>query len=313
MNSNIKEDPIWDQIQNEGRIQMEQEPILASFLHRVILRHPSFEQALAYLLAGKLEDQTLDATTLMEVITECFSEDPGIALKSRKDIEAVASRDPACDYFAQPLLFFKGYHALQSQRISHQLWHTGRKMLALYLQSRISEVFAVDIHPAAKIGEGILLDHATGIVIGETAEIGDDCMMYHGVTLGGTIWDKIKRHPTLKDGVVIGAGAKILGPITLGNNVRVGSNSVVVKSIDDNCTVVGIPGRVLEQKVDDSDKFDFYAVSTSGDESDPTVKAVKSIIEHLADIDKQLDKVSNAFCVSEEQEKIDSAVDGENK
>ena len=169
----------------------------------------------------------------------------------------------------------------------------------------------VEIHPGAVIGRRFFIDHGMGVVIGETAEIGDDCMMYHGVTLGGTVWDKIKRHPTLKDGVVIGAGAKILGPITLGNNVRVGSNSVVVKSIDDNCTVVGIPGRVLEQRVGDSDKFDFYAVSTSGNESDPTVKAVKSIIEHLADIDKQLNKVSNAFSVSEEQKKNDDTSDSE--
>ncbi len=134
-----------------------------------------------------------------------------------------------------------------------------------------------------------------GVVIGETAEIGDDCMMYHGVTLGGTTWDKKKRHPTLKDGVIIGAGAKVLGPITLGKNVRVGSNSVVVKSIDDNCTVVGIPGRIVNKEVDLDGKFDMYAASTSGSASDPTIQTVNSIVEHLADIDKQLAKVSKVI------------------
>jgi serine O-acetyltransferase len=224
---------------------MEQEPILGSFLHRVILRHPSFEQALAYLLAGKLEDQTLDAITLMEVITECFSEAPGIALKSRKDIEAIASRDPACDYFSQPLLFFKGYHALQSQRISHQLWHNGRKTLALYLQSRISEVFAVDIHPAAKIGEGILLDHATGIVIGETAEIDDNVSILHAVTLGGTGKDHGARHPKIRHGVLIGAGAKILGNVEIGAGAKIGAGSVVLNDVPAHCTVTGVPAKIV--------------------------------------------------------------------
>lgn len=183
--------------------------------------------------------------------------------------------------------------------------------MARFISTFARWVTGIEIHPGAVIGRRFFIDHGMGVVIGETAEIGDDCMMYHGVTLGGTTWNKEKRHPTLKDGVVIGAGAKILGPITLGNNVRVGSNSVVVKSIDDNCTVVGIPGRVLEKKVSENDKFDSYAVSTSANESDPTVKAVKSIIEHLADIDKQLEKVSNAFYVSEEQKIIDRTSENE--
>ena len=142
------------------------------------------------------------------------------------------------------------------------------------------------------LGVVFFIDHGMGVVIGETSEIGDDCMMYHGVTLGGTSWNKVKRHPTLKDGVIIGAGAKILGPITLGRNVRVGSNSVVVRSIDDNCTVVGIPGRVLKKKVSDDDQFDSYAASTSSSANDPTVQAVNSIIERLADIDQQIANLS---------------------
>ena len=150
------------------------------------------------------------------------------------------------------------------------------------------------------------IDHGMGVVIGETSEIGDDCMMYHGVTLGGTSWNKEKRHPTLKDGVIIGAGAKILGPITLGRNVRVGSNSVVVRSIDDNCTVVGIPGRVLKKKVSDDDQFDSYAASTSSSANDPTVQAVNSIIERLADIDEQ---IANLSGVSEEEKEVPREVE----
>ena len=228
-----------------------------------------------------------------------------------EDIRSVFKRDPAARNIFEVITCYSGVQAIIFYRFTHMLWGWKLLWLARFISTFARWVTGIEIHPGAVIGRRFFIDHGMGVVIGETAEIGDDCMMYHGVTLGGTTWDKVKRHPTLKDGVVIGAGAKILGPITLGNNVRVGSNSVVVKSIDDNCTVVGIPGRVLEKKVDDSDKFDLYAVSTSGNESDPTVKAVKSIIEHLADIDKQLDKVSNAFYVSEEQKKIDDAADSE--
>ena len=232
-------------------------------------------------------------------------------MKMIEDIRSVFKRDPAARNIFEIITCYSGVQAIIFYRFTHMLWGWKLYWLARFISTFARWVTGVEIHPGAVIGRRFFIDHGMGVVIGETAEIGDDCMMYHGVTLGGTVWDKIKRHPTLKDGVVIGAGAKILGPITLGNNVRVGSNSVVVKSIDDNCTVVGIPGRVLEQRVGDSDKFDFYAVSTSGNESDPTVKAVKSIIEHLADIDKQLDKVSNAFSVSEEQKKNDDTSDGE--
>jgi serine O-acetyltransferase len=165
--------------------------------------------------------------------------------------------------------------------------------LARFISTFSRWVTGIEIHPGAVIGRRFFIDHGMGVVIGETAEIGDDCMMYHGVTLGGTSWDKEKRHPTLKDGVVIGAGAKILGPITLGKNVRVGSNSVVVRSVDDNQTVVGIPGRIVTKKSSDTDTFDSYAASSSGRSNDPTVQAVDSIIERLAEIDKQMAKLSS--------------------
>ena len=228
-----------------------------------------------------------------------------------EDIRSVFKRDPAARNIFEIITCYSGVQAIIFYRFTHMLWGWKWLWLARFISTFARWVTGVEIHPGAVIGRRFFIDHGMGVVIGETAEIGDDCMMYHGVTLGGTTWNRVKRHPTLKDGVVIGAGAKILGPITLGNNVRVGSNSVVVKSIDDNCTVVGIPGRVLEKKAGDSDKFDFYAVSTSDNESDPTVKAVKSIIKHLADIDKQLDKVSNAFYVSDEEKKIDDASDSE--
>jgi serine O-acetyltransferase len=153
-------------------------------------------------------------------------------------------------------------------------------------------ITGIEIHPGAVIGRRFFIDHGMGVVIGETAIIGDDCMLYHGVTLGGTTWDKVKRHPTLKNGVVIGAGAKILGPITLGDNVRVGSNSVVVRSIDDNETVVGIPGRIVRQKTEDEDSFDSYAAKASGISNDPTLQAVNSLIDRLSEMEKQLEKVT---------------------
>jgi serine O-acetyltransferase len=153
-------------------------------------------------------------------------------------------------------------------------------------------VTGIEIHPGAVIGRRFFIDHGMGVVIGETAIIGDDCMLYHGVTLGGTTWDKVKRHPTLKNGVVIGAGAKILGPIILGENVRVGSNSVVVRSIDDNETVVGIPGRIVRKKAEDGDSFDSYAANSSGTSNDPTIQAVNSLIERLAEMEERLDNTS---------------------
>ena len=218
-------------------------------------------------------------------------------MKMIEDIRSVFKRDPAARNVFEILTCYSGVQAVIIYRFTHLLWRYKLYWLARFISTLARWITGIEIHPGAVIGRRFFIDHGMGVVIGETSEIGDDCMMYHGVTLGGTSWDKVKRHPTLKDGVIIGAGAKILGPITLGKNVRVGSNSVVVKSIDDNCTVVGIPGRVLQKKVSDDDQFDSYAASTSSSANDPTVQAVNSIIERLADIDEQ---IANLSGVSEE-------------
>jgi len=218
-------------------------------------------------------------------------------MKISEDIRSVFKRDPAARNVFEILTCYSGVQAVIIYRFTHLLWRYKLHWFARFISTLARWITGIEIHPGAVIGRRFFIDHGMGVVIGETSEIGDDCMMYHGVTLGGTSWDKVKRHPTLKDGVIIGAGAKILGPITLGKNVRVGSNSVVVKSIDDNCTVVGIPGRVLKKKVGDDDDFDSYAASTSSSANDPTVQAVNSIIERLAEIDKQ---ISNLSSTSEE-------------
>ena len=213
-------------------------------------------------------------------------------MKMIEDVRSVFKRDPAARNVFEIITCYSGVQAVIIYRFTHLLWRYKLYWLARFISTLARWITGIEIHPGAVIGRRFFIDHGMGVVIGETAEIGDDCMMYHGVTLGGTSWNKEKRHPTLKDGVIIGAGAKILGPITLGKNVRVGSNSVVVKSIDDNCTVVGIPGRVLKKKVSDDDQFDSYAASTSSSANDPTVQAVNSIIERLADIDEQIANLS---------------------
>ena len=221
-------------------------------------------------------------------------------MKMIEDIRSVFKRDPAARNVFEILTCYSGVQAVIIYRFTHLLWRYKLYWLARFISTLARWITGIEIHPGAVIGRRFFIDHGMGVVIGETSEIGDDCMMYHGVTLGGTSWDKVKRHPTLMDGVIIGAGAKILGPITLGKNVRVGSNSVVVKSIDDNCTVVGIPGRVLQKKVSDDDQFDSYAASTSSSANDPTVQAVNSIIERLADIDEQIASLSGVSEVAQE-------------
>ena len=188
-----------------------------------------------------------------------------------EDVRSVFARDPAARNVFEILTCYSGVQAVILYRLTHFLWRYKLRWLARFISTLARWITGIEIHPGAVIGRRFFIDHGMGVVIGETAIIGDDCMLYHGVTLGGTTWDKVKRHPTLKNGVVIGAGAKILGPITLGNNVRVGSNSVVVRSIDDNETVVGIPGRIVRQKTEDEDSFDSYAAKASGISNDPTL------------------------------------------
>jgi serine O-acetyltransferase len=213
-------------------------------------------------------------------------------MKIIEDIRSVFDRDPAARNMFEIITCYSGVQAVIIYRLTHLLWGYKLYWLARFISTFARLITGIEIHPGAIIGRRFFIDHGMGVVIGETSEIGDDCMIYHGVTLGGTSWDKEKRHPTLMDGVIIGAGAKILGPVTLGKNVRVGSNSVVVRSIDDNETVVGIPGRVVRKKSSEIDTFDSYAASSSGTTNDPTLQAVNSIIERLAEIDKKMAKLT---------------------
>ena len=210
-----------------------------------------------------------------------------------EDVRSVFARDPAARNVFEILTCYSGVQAVIFYRLTHFLWRYKLRWLARFISTLARWITGIEIHPGAVIGRRFFIDHGMGVVIGETSIIGDDCMLYHGVTLGGTTWDKVKRHPTLKNGVVIGAGAKILGPITLGNNVRVGSNSVVVRSIDDNETVVGIPGRIVRKKAEDTDSFDSYAASSSGISNDPTLQAVNSLIDRLSELEEKLDKLSS--------------------
>ena len=213
-------------------------------------------------------------------------------MKIIEDIRSVFDRDPAARNMFEIITCYSGVQAVIIYRLTHLLWGYKLYWLARFISTFARLITGIEIHPGAIIGRRFFIDHGMGVVIGETSEIGDDCMIYHGVTLGGTSWDKEKRHPTLMDGVIIGAGAKILGPVTLGKNVRVGSNSVVVRSIDDNETVVGIPGRVVRKKSSEIDTFDSYAASSSGTTNDPTLQAVNSIIERLAEMDEKMAKLT---------------------
>lgn len=238
-------DPIWDKIRNEAKEEAQREPMLASFLHSVVLNHKSLEDALSFQLACKLDSHTLTAPTLRDLIDEAFHGDTTIQGAIRADVQAVIDRDPACTEYATPLLYLKGFQALQAYRVAHYYWQQGRKSLALFLQSRISDVFGVDIHPAATIGHGILIDHATSVVIGETAVVADNVSMLHEVTLGGTGKNKGDRHPKIREGVLIAAGAKILGNVIVGEGAKVGSSAVVLEDVAPHTTVVGVPARAI--------------------------------------------------------------------
>jgi serine O-acetyltransferase len=236
-------DPLWQSIREEVAKDVEREPLLASFLHATVLNHKSLEDALGFLLAGKLECAVLPAMLVRELIADAVEANPGIGRSMRADIRAIRDRDPAATRFSEPFLYYKGFHALQIHRVAHWLWHEGRRALALFMQSRTSEVFAVDIHPAARIGDGILIDHATGVVVGETAIIEDNVSILHEVTLGGTGKAEGDRHPKVRHGVLIGAGAKILGNVEVGRGAKIGAGSVVLEDVPPHCTVAGVPAE----------------------------------------------------------------------
>jgi serine O-acetyltransferase len=237
--------PVWAALRNEAYAAAKTEAALASLLAAVILNHKSLSSALSYQLARKLGDQELRAMSLRELATAAYAADPKLVETAEEDLKAVFERDPACKGYVQPFLFFKGFLALQTQRVAHWLWTEERETLALYLQSRMSELFQVDIHPATRIGRGVFIDHGTGIVIGETAVIGDDVSMLQGVTLGGTGAERGDRHPKIGKGVLLGAGAKVLGNIEIGEYAKIASGSVVLKPVPKGCTAAGVPARLV--------------------------------------------------------------------
>lgn len=240
-----KIDPIWKKIVQEGEALVSKEPSMGGMTHASILQHDSFEKALAYRISMKLETTEMPGAMIAEIAEEAIRDDANIGFSARADVTAVMDRDPASHQFIQPFLFFKGYQALQAYRIANWLWKQDRKLLSYYFQMKISEAFGVDIHPAATLGKGIMIDHAHSIVIGETAVVGDNVSMLHSVTLGGTGKKDGDRHPKIHDGVLIGAGAKVLGDITVGKCSRIASGSVVLKSIPPCKTVAGVPAKIV--------------------------------------------------------------------
>jgi|HubBroStandDraft_5_1064220.scaffolds.fasta_scaffold190956_1 serine O-acetyltransferase len=247
----LADDPVWQAIREEVAREVDRESILASFLYATILKHDTLEDALSFHLAGKLGGPSLSEMLIREVIDEAFAASPQISEAIRADLRAVRERDPASTSYSHPFLYFKGFQALQSYRVAHWLWTRDRRSLALFLQNRVSQVFAVDIHPAARIGQGILIDHGTGVVIGETAVVENDVSMLHDVTLGGTGKETGDRHPKVRAGVLIGTGAKILGNVEIGTGAKIGAGSVVLTSVKPHCTVAGVPAKVVGKPCED--------------------------------------------------------------
>lgn len=238
-------DPVWTAIREQAECVARSEPLMASLVHAGVLHHASLERALAFRLAQKLASPEMSDLILREIADAAYAEDPALGAAARADILAVFDRDPACHSFLQPLLYFKGFQALQSYRIGHWLWRRQRHDMAYFVQMRTSEVYGVDIHPAARVGRGVMIDHAHSIVIGETAVVGDNVSMLHSVTLGGTGKQDGDRHPKIEDGVLIGAGAAVLGNITVGHCSRIAAGSVVLESVPPCKTVAGVPARIV--------------------------------------------------------------------
>jgi len=238
-------DPVWDRIRREAEEAIRNEPLLGGLVHSTLLHHDSLESALAYRVAQKLSSAEMSGQLLREIADAALAADPWLGEAARADVVAVYERDPACHSFMQPLLYFKGYQAVQAYRIGHWLFADGRHDLAYFFQMRVSEAFGIDIHPAAQIGKGIMIDHAHSIVIGETAVVGDNVSMLHSVTLGGTGKEDDDRHPKIGNGVLIGAGAKVLGNIEIGHCTRIAAGSVVLQDVPPCKTVAGVPAKIV--------------------------------------------------------------------
>jgi serine O-acetyltransferase len=240
-----KVDPVWARIRGEAEEIARREPELATFIYSTILHHDSLEAAVVHRVAERLDSPEVSAEMIRQAYADALEAEPATGAAFRADIVATVDRDPATNRFLEPVLYFKGFHAIQTHRLAHWLWGRGRKDFAYYLQSRSSAVFQTDINPAVSIGRGIFLDHATGLVVGETAVIEDDVSILQEVTLGGTGKEAGDRHPKIRHGVLIGAGAKILGNIEIGHCARIAAGSVVLKSVPHNTTVAGVPAKVI--------------------------------------------------------------------
>lgn len=251
-----KPDPVWAKLREEAERAAREEPVLHQLLHVSVLDRHSLEEAVSYRLPRKLGHHAVSEDYLQALFLDILQREPVLGERIRRDIVAIHTRDPASPGYLGPFLYFKGFQALTAYRMAHHLWHHGRRELAFYLQSIISQVMAVDIHPAARIGCGILFDHATSIVVGETAVIEDDVSLLHEVTLGGTGKEKGDRHPKVRRGVLIGAGAKLLGNIEVGEGARIGAGSVVLDDVPPHTTVVGVPARVVGRARSDSPALD---------------------------------------------------------
>ncbi|GMI49403.1 hypothetical protein ScalyP_jg11587 [Parmales sp. scaly parma] len=238
-------DQVWKQLLSEAKTEAEKEPLLVSFLFSSILNHKSLESALAFHMANRLMSSSMMSTQVQVLFLEALENSPTFKYSLRKDMMAVMKRDPACTCLPDVFLYFKGFHALQTYRVANYLWRKDRKVLAQYFQSQMSQVFQIDIHPNATLGSGIMLDHGTGIVIGETAIVGDNVSMLHHVTLGGSGKVNTDRHPKVGSGVLIGAGASVLGNIKIGDGVQIGAGSLVIEDVQDNNVVVGVPAKVI--------------------------------------------------------------------
>lgn len=238
-------DPIWTAIRAEAWSEEERDPLFRQHLTETILKSRRLEDALSQILACKLTSNCVNPVLLKSLIDQAFASSPAVGRAIRKDLQAIRDRDPASRSFLIPFLFFKGFHALQCYRVSHWLWNQGRQLLAVHIQTQTSEKFGVDIHPAAVIGSGILMDHATGIVIGETSVVEDNVSILHEVTLGGTGKETGDRHPKVREGVLIGAGAKVLGNVEIGMGAKIGAGSVVLIAVPAHCTAAGVPARIV--------------------------------------------------------------------
>ncbi|MGB8816306.1 MAG: serine O-acetyltransferase [Rhizobiaceae bacterium] len=238
-------DPVWDAVRREAQSAADSDPVLAVFMFSTILNHGSLESAVIHRISERLDHPDVPASLLRQTFQAMADANANWSKTLRIDMQAVFDRDPACERYIDPLLYFKGFHAIQTHRLAHWLWETGRRDFALYLQSRMSAIFQVDVHPAVKMGQGIFFDHATGIVIGMTAVIEDDVSILQGVTLGGTGKETGDRHPKIRRGVLIGAGAEILGNIEVGCCSKVAAGSVVLKPVPNGVTVAGVPARIV--------------------------------------------------------------------